>query len=549
MRRALFVGSLLTIIVLAFSIPRVIRWRIRAVLAERYPDVHVEWVDLWWDSVLLREVTFDRGWAKGRLDLVRVPWNEKLTTITGGEIAVDLDKRPKQLTGSTKRIVAEHLSGMVSRECVTASFNDLRYADGSIEAPEVLVRHPKLGTVVVKGVSYASDIITAEGVFLTLPPFGSHDLGDVALRRATILTTAREVKADEATLPKLGVNAKNIIVGQDGSTYKIHVEGLRVNDPRLASVPMTFTYLDLEANLEAKTVDLLRGGEKIATLADLNNHFLVGDASCATWLDLLPTEVRVPALQEMMPGFTGKLSFELDVKPKVSLFFLHTCKTTCDFPAFKALRKEFSYPIVKSDGTPGMLKTGPADRLTWTPLAGVSRHMVTALTTLEDPGFFNHRGISREAIENSIRDDLSAGKFLRGGSTLTMQLAKNLWLSHEKTLGRKVQEAFLTMALEGCLSKEEILGLYVNVVEFGRGLYGIGPAARHYFKVPPSDLTPEEAFYLVSILPHPRTAPPPNEATMTRIKGMMSRFAAEGRIPDLLGSDGSEDVAGWEPAP
>lgn len=547
-RRAILVGSLLALVVLAFSIPSIVRWRIRSVLAKRYPDAHVEQIDLHWGYVQLREVSFAREWARGQLDLVTVTWDEKTITLSGGTVVADLDKRHGQSSEGSKKVVAEHLQGTVTRGDITANFTDLQYVNGSANAPEVTVKHPKYGIITVKGASYADNVVSAEEVSLTLPPFGAHDLGNAVLRRATILTLSREVGAGEADFPKLGVSATDIIVGQEIAGYKIHIGGLKVNDPRLASVPVTFANLDLEANPEAKTVNLMRNGAKIASFADLNNRFFVGDAPCSTWLQLLPEELRAPALREVTPGFTGKLSFELDVKPKVSLFFLNTCKTTCDFPVIRALRKSFTYPIRKADGSEDMRTSGPAT-ITWTPLAAVSRHLVTGLTTMEDPGFFGHRGIIRQAIENSIRDDLSAGKFLRGGSTLTMQLAKNLWLTHEKTLGRKAQEAFLTMALESCLSKDEILGLYVNVVEFGPGLYGIGPAARHYFKVAPSDLTPEEAFYLVSILPHPRTAPPPNEATMARVKKLMSRFAAEGRIPDLLGTDGPADAVGWDPAP
>jgi membrane peptidoglycan carboxypeptidase len=100
---------------------------------------------------------------------------------------------------------------------------------------------------------------------------------------------------------------------------------------------------------------------------------------------------------------------------------------------------------------------------------------------------------------------LKAGRFVRGGSTVTMQLAKNLYLHREKTLSRKLQEAVLTMLLEQSLTKEQILELYLNVIEFAPGLYGIGPAAAHYFHSTPRELSLGQALYLVTLLPNPKS--------------------------------------------
>jgi membrane peptidoglycan carboxypeptidase len=98
---------------------------------------------------------------------------------------------------------------------------------------------------------------------------------------------------------------------------------------------------------------------------------------------------------------------------------------------------------------------------------------------------------------------VKAGKFVRGASTISMQLAKNLYLSRDKTLSRKLQEAVLTMLLEQELGKDQILELYLNVIEFGPGIYGIGAAAQHYFNASPSQLSLGQSLYLASILPSP----------------------------------------------
>jgi len=106
-------------------------------------------------------------------------------------------------------------------------------------------------------------------------------------------------------------------------------------------------------------------------------------------------------------------------------------------------------------------------------------------------------------MERALKDDIRAGRFLRGASTISMQLAKNLYLGKEKTLSRKVEEALLTMLLESKLSKRELMELYLNVIELGPGIYGVGEAARYYFDEDARELSLGQALYLASILPDP----------------------------------------------
>jgi membrane peptidoglycan carboxypeptidase len=130
--------------------------------------------------------------------------------------------------------------------------------------------------------------------------------------------------------------------------------------------------------------------------------------------------------------------------------------------------------------------------------------MQTAVLTTEDSGFRRHGGFDMEAIRNSIRENLRSGKFTRGASTLSMQLAKNLYLDRGKTVSRKLQEVVLTTYLEQELTKDQILELYLNVIEFGPMVYGIGPAARYYFNTSATDLSLAQALYMSSILPNPK---------------------------------------------
>ncbi|MCA9621331.1 MAG: transglycosylase domain-containing protein, partial [Myxococcales bacterium] len=139
----------------------------------------------------------------------------------------------------------------------------------------------------------------------------------------------------------------------------------------------------------------------------------------------------------------------------------------------------------------------------WVPITGISRFMVGAVLTTEDGRFFRHRGFDKEAIVNSLRENLKQGRFVRGASTISMQLAKNLYLPRTKTIARKLQEAILTLYLEQELTKDEMMELYLNVIEFGPDVYGIGPAARHYFNSSAAGLSLGQALYLGSILSNP----------------------------------------------
>ena len=133
--------------------------------------------------------------------------------------------------------------------------------------------------------------------------------------------------------------------------------------------------------------------------------------------------------------------------------------------------------------------------------------MPVAVLTTEDGAFpLRHHGFDHEAIRNSIRENLRRKKFVRGASTISMQLAKNLYLDRGKNLSRKLQEAVLTMYLEQELTKDQILELYLNVVEFGPTVYGIGPAARFYFAGGSArDLFKlGQALYVASIMPNPK---------------------------------------------
>ena len=166
---------------------------------------------------------------------------------------------------------------------------------------------------------------------------------------------------------------------------------------------------------------------------------------------------------------------------------------------------------------------------TWVPLSRISPSLRHAVVAAEDSSFFTHEGFDWEGIKQAAKYNLEAGELKRGGSTITQQLAKNLYLSSERSLLRKAREALITRSLEQHLTKERILELYLNVAEWGKGVYGAEAAARHHFKKPARDLTADEAAWLAAILPSPRRFDPLRKTTfLTRRHNRILKWISRG---------------------
>ena len=142
----------------------------------------------------------------------------------------------------------------------------------------------------------------------------------------------------------------------------------------------------------------------------------------------------------------------------------------------------------------------------WTPSESIPPQMKWAVIVAEDGHFYRHDGIDVEAIKNALKYDLEKKSFARGASTITQQLAKNLFLTREKTVSRKLAEIVLAKQMEHKLTKGRILELYLGVVELGPMVYGIGHAAQYYFDKPASELSARECAFLAAMLPGPQVA-------------------------------------------
>lgn len=140
----------------------------------------------------------------------------------------------------------------------------------------------------------------------------------------------------------------------------------------------------------------------------------------------------------------------------------------------------------------------------WVPMSKISPYLRRALIVSEDATFYGHEGFDWDGIKYAAKSNLEKGKVVAGGSTISQQLAKNLFLSEQRTPWRKAQEAIITVMLEKTLSKERILEIYLNVIEWGDGVFGAEAASRHYFGKRASRLSPWEAARLAAMVPAPR---------------------------------------------
>src|SRR5215213_9768118 len=185
----------------------------------------------------------------------------------------------------------------------------------------------------------------------------------------------------------------------------------------------------------------------------------------------------------------------------------------------------------------------------WVPLEKISPHLQRAVLAGEDTNFATHNGFDYEAIRKAYEagqkeaakeagDDQSSwlpdfSSFRRGGSTISQQLAKNLYLSSERSIVRKIREAVITYFMERTISKRRILEIYLNVIEWGDGIYGAEAAAQTYFRKPAANLSPQEAAYLAAMIPSPLNVfnPQKNPRRVQRRQRVLLRGMNSVRIP------------------
>jgi hypothetical protein len=269
-----------------------------------------------------------------------------------------------------------------------------------------------------------------------------------------------------------------------------------------------------ELAIEREGVRLLARGELVHTVERAQRHYRldveVPKVGCQAILDAIPSEL-IPGLR----GFALTGEFEaaihldadfddLDALALDGTIGLEGCKVreTPALASAKRLNAGFVHRVVMRDGRHRAIHLTPGSS-SYTPLAGISRYMTEAVLTTEDGSFRRHDGFNTAQLEVALRRNLKEDEVKLGASTITMQMVKNVLLSHERTLSRKVQELFLTWWVEQALTKQRIMEIYLNVIEFGPGVYGVTNAAYHYFGKHPGELTSLEAAFLATMLPSP----------------------------------------------
>lgn len=251
------------------------------------------------------------------------------------------------------------------------------------------------------------------------------------------------------------------------------------------------------------------------TVSDAQDHvegalaFDAPTAACQSLMDSIPAalvpEVRGMELSGTF-GASGKLAFDTRDLDDLELSYVIDDKCKFEHVPEDFDRERFTHPfqhiVYLPDGSTAEEETGPGSDA-WVDLEHVSPYMQIAVLTTEDGAFYKHHGFNHAAIRQSIIANLKAGKFVRGASTISMQLTKNLFLTREKTVSRKLEEVILTDYVEQTFTKREIMELYLNVIEFGPDVYGIAAGAEHYFGRKPDELNLAESLFMSSLLPNP----------------------------------------------
>ncbi len=359
------------------------------------------------------------------------------------------------------------------------------------------------------------ETVRLRGVRARLPGVGELPPFDVRVRPGPpVRLTADLVAGGELAL-------EVVRRGPDVADLSLSLTGGSVDDPRLAAVPVGPIAVTLSGRLRwdaaARSAELARGRLAIGpgVGADVDASWVSRPeprASLSLRAEKVSWEALVAALPEALrpvpeaPRLRGALSFHLRLDGPPARPAAWQLDAGLDLSALKpagpvAVAGPFTWRAPESAGTERTILVGPANP-SFVPLDEVPRVLVGAVTLSEDAGFFGHHGFDFSEIRDALAEAAGSGR-ARGASTISQQVAKNLYLSGERTLARKVREALATVALEASLPKRRLLEIYLNVAEWGPGLFGVGEASRHYFDKAPRDLTPREAAFLATIIPSP----------------------------------------------
>lgn len=340
---------------------------------------------------------------------------------------------------------------------------------------------------------------------------------------------------------------------------QIALRSISVKQPRLSSEPLRGIdfavgargVLDDTGRLRVDDAQLDMGAlhaRTHGTIEETADHFGlslavdIAPAACQALLDSTPQGLLPLVRSARMTGTFGATSrVVFDTRTIDKLVLDYQVDDRCRMAEVPRdlsrdrFTSSFSYRTYHPDGTASETTTGPGTP-SWTDLDNISPYMIAAVLTTEDGAFYKHKGFNHYAIKSSVAANLKARRFVRGASTITMQLTKNLFLSREKTLSRKIEEVILTDYLEQEFRKDDMMELYLNVIELGPDVYGVTRAADYYFGRKPEELNLPECFFLASIMPSPirygrlRDKGQVSEGWMHHLQTLMEIAAKNGKI-------------------
>ena len=360
---------------------------------------------------------------------------------------------------------------------------------------------------------------------------------DASVSGSLVLTNAALAKGQELAAD-MALSFSKLHVSEDGFSKRpllmdLHIDGeVRVResagthyvDAKLRALRSS----DLE--FSGRASGQWQGHSPVPQLATLELE--LAEVGCDAALNALPSALR-PMLAglelrgtmhsslQLMVSRSNPADTVLQVSPGIE-----GCRVVREPPSAdtKALRADYEHR--SPDGRVHVLKSGAPG---FTPMAQMPAYLPRAFVAAEDARFFLHKGFDPHQIERSLAIDVQEGRLVRGGSTISQQLVKNLFLHRKRTLARKLQEAALTWRLESNLDKERILEIYLNIIEFGdQHTYGITEAAERWFAVEPQELTILQTAFLAAIVPEPTSM----SARIRSAKGLDPVSA--GRVATIL---------------
>jgi hypothetical protein len=386
------------------------------------------------------------------------------------------------------------------------------------------------------------------------------DLGPEVIP-AALRSRAAAIAAADATLD-VSVEAPADLSGAT-AWIRVSVEGLVVAGERVAVEPVGPMRASASGRLDwdrlAGTIVLSRAEGRFQDVASVTaaGELRLGPPATYTatvradevdWSALVAALPAAVSLPPQAPRPPGAISGHLELAGPLLAPDRWTVSAALDLARLReAARRAGRAPLadpflhrppLDAGGQGPELRIGPASP-DFVPIAELPEHVVRAVTTAEDGGFFGHAGFDFDELKNAIAAGARRGRLVRGGSTISQQVAKNLFLGPERTFARKVREAAITVGLEATLPKRRLLEIYLNVAEWGPGVWGIGPAARHWFGKDARALTPKEAAFLASVIPSPvryyeklfaRGAP--TETWEARVRDLLFTMNQQGTLTD-----------------